>query len=194
MEDPLRQAILAEHPDVFCSQWLFESVPHLFQGDARAYLDWRMKLASALEIDPRDMLIIGSAAVGVSLSPQKRFKSFGASSDIDVAVISIHHFDVSWRYLRNLGAAYHALPKKTKIAVNSHRANYVFSGTIATDRILPYLPFGRVWMEALSKASRESPAEGRSVNIRLYRDSDSLRSYHSAGIRDLQQQLLSEGV
>ena len=49
------------------------------------------ELASMLTVDPRDVLIIGSTAVGISLSPYKNLKLFDNDSYVDVAVLAHYH-------------------------------------------------------------------------------------------------------
>jgi hypothetical protein len=86
----------------FTSRQLLDRVPWLF-SDRPQYIGWKAALAADLEVDPYMLVVVGSAAVGFSLSPWKRFSEFGPNSDIDVAVVSTRHFDDAWRWLRDLG-------------------------------------------------------------------------------------------
>ena len=135
-------------------------------------------MASAIGVDPAELAVVGSAATGVSLNPNKGFSRFDTNSDVDVAVISSHYFELAWRWLRSIGAAIYGLPEEAKTAVKAHRRSYVYDGTIATDRLLPYLPFAEAWMPTLAKFSMAFPCDGRQLNVRLYRDWWALRDYH----------------
>src|SRR5690606_3802231 len=95
--------------------------------------------------------LIGSAAVGLSLNPDKNFKEFNEESDIDVAVVSDHYFDISWHHLRNLGPRRHRLSTKEKLALQDHRERLIYWGTIATDKIIQILPFGASWMKSIDE-------------------------------------------
>src|SRR5688500_10040342 len=100
----VRADVTNEAPDWCATKWVLEPLPFLFEvGGPSALWRWKSTLAGQLEVDPKNVLITGSAAVGVSLNPYKSFKPFDDKSDIDVAVISTYHFDVAWRTLRNLG-------------------------------------------------------------------------------------------
>lgn len=44
----------------------------------------------------RDVFVVGSAQLGFSISPNKRWKPFGDTSDIDVAVVSDRLFERYW--------------------------------------------------------------------------------------------------
>jgi hypothetical protein len=176
----------------FSSRRIIECVPMIFAGNREAHIEWKTTLARHLAIDPYAIVIVGSACCGISLNPNKNFKPFDDSSDIDVAVISSHYFDTSWHWLRNLGAARHRLPPLAQTSVNEHVSRLIYWGTVATDKILQYLPFGRSWVVALNDMAGVAPTEGRDVKVRLYRDFEALRSYHLSNLRGLQRALVAD--
>ena len=177
-------------PSAFVSRWLLERVPFAFGDDLDTYLAWKHGLAEKLTVDPKAITLVGTAAIGTSLNPHKNFKDFDDESDIDVAVVSQYHFNILWRWMRGLGAAYYGLPAPARNAVDRHRENYVFWGTIATDRLLPHTPLATEWVPALDSMSSVDPTKGREIKARLYADFDSLRAYHAKGILTLRQKLL----
>jgi hypothetical protein len=46
-----------------------------------------------LKIHPSEVILVGSAKVGFSLAPDKRYRAFGDKSDLDIAIISHNLFD-----------------------------------------------------------------------------------------------------
>lgn len=167
------------------SKWLTECVPHLFLKNLSSYIDWKHILAEGIDVDPRAISLVGSAATGFSLNPHKNFKAFHKDSDVDIAVISDIHFELAWYWMRNLGPERHQFTQVVKTALEDHRSRLVYFGTIATDKILQYLPFGKKWVIASNKIAGQSPINGRNVNIRLYRDFFALRSYQVNTLRML---------
>jgi hypothetical protein len=135
-----------------------------------------------LGIDPRAISVVGSASLGFSLNPNKDFKSFDADSDVDVAVVSHRTFEWAWEHLRTLGANRLGMTVEAQRAVDRHRRGYVFDGTIATDFIVQYLPFGADWLKAFSHMAGLPPTESRDIKARIYRDFDSLRQYQLRGV------------
>ncbi len=188
----LQDTLLSLSPKDFVSVHLFEPVPHVFRGDSSLWIRWKTEFSRLLEVDPYEVLLTGSGAVGFSLNPAKSFREFNEGSDIDVAVISAHHFDVAWRCLRRSPPEWLSLPRKTKRALRSHKQNYVFEGAIATDRILALLPFAKSWQAALDNMRSVEPTVGREVNLRIYRDFDSLRGYQASGIEALRTSLAED--
>lgn len=187
----LRAALLEKQPKDFVSHFMFECVPFAFSSDLSSWIGWKTSLAERLQIDPRDVVLTGSGAVGFSLNPNKNFKAFDEQSDIDTGVISPHHFELAWRHLRRLNPAWLSLSPGTKQAIEMHRKKLVFAGTIATDKILSVLPFGPAWQEALDAMAKVAPIAGREVKLRIYKDYDALRSYQADNIERLRGGLAS---
>lgn len=188
----LHAALLRREPGSFISHYIFEPIPFAFGDDLSAWIEWKTLLASLIDVDPKDIVLTGSAAVGYSLNPKKNYRPFAVGSDIDCGIVSDFYFDIAWRYLRQLRVSWLSLPSKAKYAITSHRERYVFAGTIATDQILALLPFGKTWAAALERMSSVEPTVGRDVNLRIYRDYDSLRYYQTQGLNQLRDSLAEE--
>ena len=98
------------------SKWVLERIPHVFCEDRVSYIKWKEELSKKINIDSSAIIFTGSAGCGFSLNPNKNYKKFDDDSDIDLALISSHYFDISWHSLRNLGTKYYSL---THIQKNS---------------------------------------------------------------------------
>jgi hypothetical protein len=176
---------------VFITRWFDEATPHLFGASRAAYLEWKSRLAADLGVSWFDVVLVGSAAVGCSLSPYKKFRPFSMDSDIDVAIMSPYYFDLAWRWMRRLGAERYRLPQPAQEWIKEHERRLVYWGAIATDQLLQYLPFGPDWVKKLATLTKEAPADGRTINVRLYRDHSSLESYLLDSVRKLRSTLES---
>ena len=182
--------LLKDPPALLASVWILDRLPHIFT-DVRAYAIWRGELGRLIEVDPSSVFITGSAAFGISLNPHKNYKFFDSGSDIDVAVVSSHHFTLAWRALRSLGARRYALSRSAQASVQEHVSRYIYWGTIATDKILHVLPFSEQWSSALDHMKSVDPTRDRSIKIRIYNDLDSLRGYQAANLKSLKNEKLS---
>jgi hypothetical protein len=172
------------------SEFILDRLPHVF-GSREVHLGWKEGLAATLGVDPCELIVVGSAATGVSLNPNKSsFKPFDSKSDVDVAVISYRHFDSAWEWMRRLGSGRFKLPLPAQTAFQEHVTRHVFYGVIATDKILAWLPFGSDWMPGLALPLIVDPVSGRDVNVRLYRDFSALRNYQLIGLRKARQRRL----
>ncbi|WP_181802347.1 hypothetical protein [Streptomyces shenzhenensis] len=181
-------------PEQFVNHHILDRVPDIFV-DRVQYVEWKGELARGLDVDPYSLLVVGSSCVGVSLSPKKLFNRFHRGSDIDVAIVSSYHFDIAWRWLRSLGPAQNmVMTDFERDMFKWHRNNLIFDGTIATEQLLSHLPFGAKWTSALGKARTRNPTRGHEVKARIYRDFESLRSYHEKNIRKLKIELSTSGT
>ena len=181
--DELIESLKRESPTAFLEIHVFDRIPAIFSGGRAQYVAWKRVLGEHIEVDPACITIVGSAAMGVSLNPDKNFKPFDENSDIDVAVISSYHFTTSWRYLRMNGDRRLRVDARTRIAWDEHVKRYIYWGTIATDRLLGILPFGLQWLNATTAMGTTAPTAGRSVNLRIYADYESLRAYQLQSVR-----------
>jgi len=185
----LKSDLRSLNPSIFASKWMFERVPHIFENDLDVYIAWKHQLGTLLAVDPRAIIVVGSAAVGSSLNPAKNLRPLQKDSDVDIAIVSAHHFEVVWNWLRNLGAERYRFPRDVQSWIDEHRKRLLYWGIIATDRLLPLTPLAPRWVNALSAMSKKPPTVRREINVRLYMDFNALRAYHVSGIRELQQKL-----
>lgn len=185
----LHDAILAKEPKSFVSHHIFERIPFAFRDDRALWIEWKQILADLIDVDPQDIVMTGSAAIGFSLNPYKGFKAFDSASDFDCGVVSGHYFDVAWCYLRQLRVSWLTLPARSREAITRHRTNHIFAGTIAADKLLALLPFGQAWQSALENMALIDPTKGRDVKLRIYKDFESLRYYQATGIEKLRDQI-----
>ena len=191
INEVLRVAVTNRSPADVVSEHVLERLPHIFANDWEPYRKWRQKLGAAIGVDPCNISVIGSACVGVSLSPHKGLSKFEDSSDIDVAIISDFHFNVAWRALRGFPLA-DARTTKERQSILDHKKNYVYWGCIATYKILRILPYAKEWTIAVSDMRAEPPTEGRDINFKIYKDFDALRSYQIHGVESLRVALLED--
>jgi hypothetical protein len=190
LADEIKTELETLTPYEFASRRILEPIPHAFAGDLAALSEWKAELGRALEVDPRSMAIVGSAAIGVSLKPGRLLRPFGDGSDVDVAVVSHFHFERAWRRIRNLPPSVRAsLGKVQKRSVRSHEMDYIYRGAVATDKILDLLPFAETWVPGLSKMEGIEPSAGRPVRARIYRDFEALRQYQLKSILRAQEEL-----
>lgn len=178
----------------FVSEYLFDRIPYLFANDRTGFVKWRTELAKDIEVDPACVSFVGSSAVGISLNPNKGFKAFDEKSDVDVAVISAFHFTVAWRFLRTHGHRRTHVDVRTRNAWNEHSTRFIYWGTIATDRLLGVLPFGLSWLSALNRMSRIAPTVGRDINLRIYTDHESLRTYQVQSVERAREDVMTDGA
>lgn len=103
--------------------------------DRLQYFDLKSSIADHFDIHPSEVIMVGSAKLGFSIKPDKRYVAFGEESDIDMAIVSPNLFDRIWlevlKYSQSNDMRY--FQKKQEFQ------DYLFRGWIRPDK----LPQGR---------------------------------------------------
>jgi len=60
------------------------------------YLELRSDVAKQFSVHPNEVLVVGSAKLGFSTAPHKRYRVFNDNSDIDVVIVNSKLFDDIW--------------------------------------------------------------------------------------------------
>lgn len=193
----MESALRALDAKAFTTLHIMDRVPAIFSSREQ-HAAWRSTVGRGLGVDPLCLVVVGSTGVGVSLSPNKDkfLKPFHPGSDVDLAVVSPSHFEIAWKWLRALGPIdllKASSPEKAEL-LRMHRGHLVFDGAIATDRWLPFLPFGPQWSSTLGRAGTLNPTNDREVKARLYKDFESLRDYQRRNVERQKAALLASGT
>lgn len=178
MIEAFKTELLNNRLSLVAQKWVIDRTPHVFNSDQNSYVLWKSKLAEKIQVDGRAITLIGSASVGFSLSPHKNYHGFNEKSDIDIAIVSAHHFELAWHTVRNLGTNVHGLSSLQRNSLDDHCKRLIYWGTFDTKHLLPRLPFGKKWFEAFEKMTEIDPTRDRDINARIYRDFESLSAYH----------------
>lgn len=178
MIESFKSELINDQLSLLVQKWIIDRTPYVFGSGQDEYVRWKSKLAEKIEVDGRAINLIGSASAGFSLSPEKNYREFNEESDIDIAIVSAHHFELAWHTIRNLGSRIHGLSNLQRNSLEDHRKRLIYWGTFDTKHLLPRLPFGKQWFEAFEQMTAIDPTRDRDINARIYRDFESLSAYH----------------
>lgn len=184
MKEELIQELGHEPLSYLASKWLIDRKPHIF-NDYNDFIQWKERLGKLILVDSKSIIFVGSACAGFSLNPYKDFDLFDKYSDIDIAIVSTHYFNVSWDALLNFGTRFYTFLEWERSSILDHKKRLIYHGTIAADKILHLLPFGKIWMDAMAQMSKQSPTAGREIKVRIYKDFESLRAYHINNLMEI---------
>jgi hypothetical protein len=185
--------LLANRSDLdFVRRDVFGRRPWIFDSD-ESYNLWRETIASELRLDGNNILVVGSAATGFSLSPLKPGRPFrslndpsGGASDVDMVILNENLFTRAWDIIvsfdrgRRLGFGEDS---RAKIRLD------VYWGLVATWSIPENTDPARSVLTALSTAGRIPPIRGHMITCRLYRRREDLEAYHVNSMRLLRLEL-----
>ena len=61
------------------------------------YMSLRETVANHFSVPAMEVVVVGSSKLGFSIAPSKRYRHFGETSDIDVAIASTYLFEEIWK-------------------------------------------------------------------------------------------------
>jgi len=140
--------------------------------------------------------IVGSAKLGVSLSPKKPFRKFISvakdeqeqESDIDVAIVSEKLFVKIWDEIR-VSKKSEFVPRYNKIV------NDIFNGYINDKDFKTIEAMRKEWEEKISKSNirlQDDLSICHPISYRIYRNWEDLEEYQLSGIRLLKEEVYNE--
>ena len=155
------------------------------------YFRLRTTIARKFDIHPNNVLIVGSAKLGFSIAPHKRYRAFCDESDLDVVIISERFFDLVWidlhRYFTEGGYWEHS----------DEFREYLFRGWIRPDKLPPdqHFPFGREWWDFFNALSASREFTTARIRGAIYKNWYFLESYQRITIAGCARELqVSEGT
>ena len=199
--DEFRRALLTRPLDEVVREYIFEGLPYVFRDTPGLMQALRSHLSNDLGISAESTIVIGSAKIGFSLSPDTVFRQFSDESDIDVLVVDERIFDDIWkivlkwhypRRIRGLGGMDGSWGRR--------RRRDLYWGWFVPDKIKyeglsfpevlkPLRDISTVWFNAFRSLSRFPEFSRRNITGRLYRTWDHALLYHADGLRQIKESL-----
>lgn len=177
------------NPSQFVLSNILEGTPFMWPNSVD-YAEWRHDMADGLGVPAPSVIVVGSARLGYSLNPDHTFKDFGMESDIDVAIVDQKIFEETWseiNYIANKGDMsesdeifYRKLISRKQILMRS--------------KILSKMTYGEKWSKQRDRSIEYLGENFYSNNIKfkIYRDHESILSYHINNVRRVFADCLSE--
>lgn len=144
----------------------------------------RNSISERFEVEYNNVIVVGSANLGFSIKPKKRYVPFGEDSDVDVAIVCDRLFDKVWReiYLYEKSGAYW----ESKVSFRK----YLSRGWIRPDMLPPsdVFDFSNDWWDYFSSMR----VEGCDYKITggIYYSHFFLRQYQTICIEQCKMELI----
>jgi hypothetical protein len=141
--------------------------------DGDRYFELQDKVSSHFDVHPSEVVVVGSAHFGFSIAPQKRYRDFGDSSDIDVAIVSAYLFDKVWAEAYGFWRQNKWWPE-----IKSFQ-EYLFRGWMRPDKLPPNdrFEFGSAWWRFFNELTAVGTFGPYKIRAGLYRSWPFLEKY-----------------
>lgn len=151
---------------------------HITHGDCFAltdeqYFALKKVVSEHFNLHHTKVVVVGSAKLGFSLAPEKRYRPFSDTSDIDVAICSSELYDTMWSDVFAYWARGEEWPRIADFR------KYHFRGWIRPDLLPPEPSFWRAteWWEFFRGLTASGQFGDYKVSGALYKDWTFLEAY-----------------
>lgn len=195
--EQFKEILLRESTEEIVNRYIFSEPSFVFKKKPESMRLLRKHLCGHLDLNEEKIVVVGSAKLGFSLSPNNFPREFGPESDIDLVIVDSALFDNIWMTLLKWW-----YPRRTlKLGIKesawaSARHKDVFGGWVVPDKIRyegisfpdvlkPIRDISANWFNAFKSLSLYPELADRNVNGRLYRTWEHAIRYHSDGLRQI---------
>lgn len=149
------------------------------------YFTLRDRIATKFNVHVNDIYLVGSAKTGFSIAPQKRYRPFSVTSDIDVAVVSPMLFDRIWREVFEYRNAVGYWQDEQKFV------SYLFKGWIRPDKLPPANAFALAedWWAFFQDLTRSGDYGIYPIRAGLYKSHYFLEAYQGICVKQCQVEI-----
>jgi hypothetical protein len=186
----------AQSLDDVVRHYVFHGLPYVFRNKPSSLQKLTDHLYSKLNIAAENIVVVGSAKIGFSLSPDAFPRKFLPTSDIDVVVVSELMFDevwhtmLRWNYPRRFsldGVDWEwSKQRRNDLYWGWFRPNAIrLEGLSFPDVLKPLRDISTTWFNAFRSLSLIGDFAGRDVHGRLYRTWEHALRYHSDGLQQV---------
>lgn len=158
---------------------------HITYGDCftlseASYFELKTRVAQNFGIHTSEVLVVGSAKLGFSIAPDKLYRPFGETSDIDVVLCSSALFDALWKDVFDYWVRQAFWPD-----LGDFR-KYLFRGWMRPDKLPPERSFAQsqAWWEFFRRLTMEGTFGPYRIRGALYKSWHFLESYQQKCVRD----------
>lgn len=188
----------ADSLDAVVREHIFQGTPYAFRSRPDSMHRLSDHLCQRMRVVATDIVVVGSARIGFSLSPDNFPRRFSDYSDIDVVIVSESMFDefwhtmLKWNYPRRyslVGVDWEwSKVRRNELYWGWFRPDAVrFEGLSFPEVLKPIRDLSTTWFNAFQGLSLIRDFYARKVSGRLYRTWEHALRYHADGLRQIKR-------
>jgi hypothetical protein len=155
--------------------------------DDQTYARLREYAGDALQISPnRDVFLVGSAKLGFSIKPRRRYGLFGDDSDVDLAIVSPALYERLWGEARRYSRGGGLWENDSRIHFKNDHANGVIKPYVLPDS--DAIPTRRMLFDLESDLQRVGGSP-YPVTVAVWHSIETLEEYQTLAVIKCQEAL-----
>ncbi len=154
------------------------------------YYNLKESICTQYKVNFTDVLMVGSAKLGFSIKPTRRWGVFSDESDIDIAIVNKGLFESFWLDLYEYSRSGAFWPEFLNFQ------NFFFRGWIRPDKFPPSRMFKRSldWWEFFNETARSRKYNDYPIRAGLYYNWNFLESYQCLCIEQCQRNTVHDNL
>lgn len=170
------------------NRYIAFGVPYIFSNDEQLYYDLKKEIANFFTVkNLNSIIVVGSAKLGFSIAPHKKWRDIHDESDIDVAIIDEDLFESYWEKLFEFNINIKSRSEEEQERYDAF-LSYFFRGWLRPD-LFPFDYKGKnEWFDFFYKISYKK-YDKRKVNAAIYKNEYFFNQYHKSAIKILREGL-----
>lgn len=147
------------------------------------YFELKHDISVKFGIHSTQVILVGSAKLGFSIAPPKRYRRFRDESDLDVAVIAQDLFDGYWSTAFDYWNGGGDWKRSTEFR------EYLFRGWVRPDYLPPSVQSANEWFEYFRQLTLSQKFGPYKINAGVYRSWQFLEHYQADAIAKCRRNL-----
>lgn len=174
-------------------RYIWFGTPAIFSDCEQKYYELKREISTQFPVKSKNnIIVVGSAKLGFSIAPRKRFRDIQDESDIDVAIIDEELFDSYWERLFEFNINVKSRSEKEEDLYQKF-LQYFFKGWLRPD-LFPFNFKGKgEWFDFFNGISYKK-YDKRKVAAAIYKNEYFFKKYHEKNIKDLREELRNEKI
>ena len=169
-------------------RYIWFGTPAIFADCEQKYYNLKTEISTQFPVKSKsNIIVVGSAKLGFSIAPRKRFRDIQDDSDIDVAIIDEELFDSYWERLFEFNINIKSRSEREEELYQKF-LQYFFKGWLRPD-LFPFNFKGKSeWFDFFSGISYKQ-YDKRKVAAAIYKNEYFFKKYHEENIKALREEL-----
>lgn len=174
--------------DTIINKYLLHGTPYIFKDDENKFYELKNEIANFIEVSQTNIFVVGSAKLGFSIAPSKRYKYFNEDSDIDIAIIDEATFIRYWKILYEYNTIGRA---RSYLEEEKYRKflEYFFKGWLRPDKFPSNMNEKKEWFDFFSSLHKKY---NHKIAAGIYYDIHVFCGYNRENIKSIREVMKNE--
>lgn len=186
--ETLKKELTNNEVSVVVNKYILGGNPICFSGREILISQLKKALAEHFNVHIKNIEIVGSGKLGISLNRDRFGKQFDAHSNIDIAVVSSELFDIAWFELMKLESITYKLTEIDR-GFLKECSDSISKGFISPDKLPQISNFSQNWWKIFLELSNKDEYECKKIRGRLFKDWWFAEKYYSLQLTRLKSEI-----